>query len=140
MQKCGAVGNLEELVCLYCANITSYGSKAQTFLGSRLTADFKDVKAIIVCLQEIHRDQQFCDKEDEDLHISGWRSTWNPGRLREQAAGASPGSMIELRASTWTSPQKACAASSEMLWVLSGGIAKIALSSFVISTHSICSL
>ena len=82
------------MVWLWSANITSYGEKAQAFLGTRLVAEMPSAKAILMCLQEVHRDRAYCDKEAGELLRHGWRTTWNTGRPREDSAGCSPGSMI----------------------------------------------
>ena len=79
---------------LLSANITSYGAKAQALLGSRLVAEMSTVKAMLVCLQEVHKYLHFCDKESGELLRHGWRTTWNTGRPREDSAGHSPGTMI----------------------------------------------
>ena len=81
-------------VLLYCSNITVYGVKAKDLLGVRLVEESSDERVIVVCLQEPHLYLDESNQEADHLLKFGWKSCWNTGRVRESAAGNSPGTVI----------------------------------------------
>ena len=81
-------------ICLYSGNITAYGVKAKAFFGHRLIDESQGEKAIVACLQEVHKKEEECREEAEKLEAKGWRTTWNPGKPRDRGGCNSPGSMM----------------------------------------------
>ena len=81
-------------VCIYCANVTAYSDKAKALLGHKLIDEQGGERALVVCLQEVHLDEEKCREEANRVYQNGWKTTWNAGKAREAGAGNTPGSMI----------------------------------------------
>ena len=55
-------------LCIYSGNITTFGGKATALFGHKLLDEAKGEKAMVVCLQEIHKNKKKRMKKQ-----AGWK-------------------------------------------------------------------